>query len=119
METSNEFEKVRQSFGKVKEDINYLNSNIEQIKAQKADRMTTDQIFLEMAKLRNIIIELSLKDTKEAKCETMGIVGNTDSKKVHYENCPFAKRITKEHKTSFESVQDALNHKYSKCSCIL
>lgn len=119
MNSQQEFDKIRTGFVKVKEDINYLNLNIEKVKTQKADRVTTDHILMELNKLRQIIIEMSLKETKVEVGEKLNVIGNLDSKKVHYSNCPFAKRITIEHRTSFDSVADALNHKYNKCSCVL
>ncbi len=120
MNTGNEFGRVKNAFIKVKKDVEYLNNNIIDLKAQKADRINVDRIIREVNELRDIIVEVSLKVNGDSgkKGEVLEVWGNSDSKKAHFSNCPFARRITKEHKVVFKDMADALNHKYSKCTCL-
>jgi regulator of replication initiation timing len=46
------------------------------------------------------------------------IVGNKISRKMHTEDCPFAKSIKRSNKEIFKTVKSAVHKRYSPCACM-
>lgn len=105
-----EFKKISSGFKRVKEDIgkifNLLAQNSKKIETLEREiKLLREQVVLNS----QVIIENN---------ENKRVVGNKDSKKFHYDNCPFAKRIKQTNLVGFNDIEDAVKHGFDECSCI-
>ena len=119
MERNNEIRKIKEAFGKVKIDIDFVNDRVNTLNNTKTNKTELQYIYNEIEKIKSIIISQNIEKSNKKDCHTLDILGNLDSKKVHLSNCPFARKITEEHKIVFNDINEAINHKYSRCSCIM
>ena len=105
-----EFKKISSGFKRVKVDIgkifNLLAQNSKKIeKLEREIRILREQVILNS----QVLVE---------NAENKKIVGNKDSKKFHYDVCPFAKRIKSANLVGFNDIEDAVKHGFNECSCI-
>ena len=108
-----EFKKISEAFMRVKEDVgksfNLIAQNSKTIeKLEREILLLREQVILNS----KVILE-NAENTEKKK-----IVGNKDSKKYHYDICPFAKRIKKSNLKKFRSQNEAKKQGYVECSCI-
>jgi len=109
-----EFEKIKNSFTKVKGDINALRDGYTRIYNDR--ELEVKKLRDEVKYLREVIFAMQNKDSVIEKKE---IVGNKDSKKFHYSDCPYGKKINIENKIVFKNIEDAVKHGYTECACII
>lgn len=106
--------KIKESFIKVKGDINALRDGYTRMYNDKNSELK--QLREEVKYLKSIIFAMQNKDSVIEKKE---IVGNKDSKKFHYSDCPYGKKINIENKIVFKNIEDAVKHGYDECVCIV
>lgn len=104
-----EVKKIKAAFESVKQDMLFLRDENNMLKEELA-----------YLKAR---IESNRSDIEKNKkgldgVEKKEIVGNSDSKKYHYSDCPFAKKINKENKVVFKDIADAVKQGFDECPCI-
>ena len=133
-----ELEKTRRAFERVKEDVRFLSESIGTLEESKVCEIRDLKQEISFLKQRVFALEKKGREiskenlhVQEAAAEPSvvekvvyqsgdeyRVVGNSDSLKFHYSNCPFAKKISDEHYVEFSSIKDALNRGYQTCSCV-
>lgn len=113
--TSREFKKISDSFGRVKYDMNKIYNVIIELQNKVEEQEGTIKVLntqVEEMRLNSI-----MKNNKD-NCSEHVVVGNIDSKRFHYNNCPYAKNIKPENKIVFDDIEQAVKAGYNECSCI-
>lgn len=105
-----EFELVKAAFDKVKEDNLYLLERIDAL--EKANKEVVRLVLLN----KTNIAENGAKINPEGKEKTF--IGNLTSKKVHYFDCGFARKIKEDNRAYFEDVKNAEKEGFDGCFCI-
>ena len=107
-----EYRKISDAFDRVKKDIISIkrdaNSNKKEILELKKQ---VNELKLLVAENKTKIIEKEVGKRRE-------IIGNIDSKKYHYDDCPFGKKIKEDNKIVFSSIEEAVKKGYDECMCI-
>lgn len=113
-----EYAKISFAFKRVKEDILSIKKYIER-NEREIERLheNNEKLILIVNELKNSIKNLTGIETKVIS-EKREIIGNIDSKKFHYDDCPFGKKIKKENRIVFKNIDDALKHGFDECVCI-
>jgi len=107
---NDEFEKIRLAFLRVKHDLDFLKSENSKLK---------EEIFYLKNKVDSNKENISINSQKiEIEKEDEQIIGNLDSRKFHYHNCPFAKKISEDNKVEFLNIEDAVKKGFNECVCI-
>ena len=101
-----ELRNIRKAFRKVKQDNIYLSRRVDALEKSKEEL------------LRIVLKEKTETKIVEAKSNSKIYIGNTSSKKVHSQDCPYGRKIKNEKREIFDSIQDALKKKYKRCSCV-
>lgn len=113
MDTMNEFLKIRGGFIKVKKDVLTIKQDINELDKVKANKSELQFLINEVGKLKDEMNKILSQG------RFIQLIGNVDSKKIHYSNCPFAKKITDEHRIVFENIEEAQKHQFTPCSCVV
>ncbi len=108
-----EFNKIKDAFEKVKKDVFFLTQKVNRLENAKVE--TENRLIREIEVLK--IKVYTIENQKILHQEEHTILGNSDSKKLHLSNCPYAHKISKENLVRFESMKDALREGYDACSC--
>lgn len=110
-----EYKKIRFAFERVRRDVLALREQNSILKEQVAYLRSIVEQNSTLAKENKLLANenRSLLENVEAK----QVVGNTDSKKVHYSDCPFAKKMREENRIYFPNVSDAVRKGYKRCVC--
>jgi len=99
-----EFNLVKEGFLKVKEDNLYLLEKIDAL--EKANKGLVIMVKNSIGRVGN------LPDNDKM------FVGNLISKKVHYFDCGFAKKINEDNRQYFSNSEQAVEEGFSLCQCI-
>ncbi len=112
-----EFVKIYEAFVRVKSDMSKLfiftDRNKEDIKLLKEKMLVLEQ---ELRLVRGKEAYKELKNYSEK--ENNEYIGNLESKKLHYSNCPFAKNIKPTNRVHFVKIEEGIKEGYNTCSCI-
>ena len=110
-----EYKKIKFAFERVRRDVLALREQNSILKEQVA--------YLKSIVEQNKDLSRKNKDLSEENraliegTKKVEVVGNSDSKKVHYSDCPFAKRMRDENIVYFKEVSDAIRKGYKRCPC--
>lgn len=107
-ELETEFPKIKEAFERVKKDVS---------KMKKENRLLIEEVEYLRLKVNDNLKKIN-KNTKQFNEKKKEIIGNLTSKKYHYPDCPFAKRIAEDNRTKFKSVEAAVKEGYDECPCI-
>jgi hypothetical protein len=113
MTNEQEFNKIRDAFEKVKKDVFFLTQKVNRLENSKNDSENKLIKEIELLKLKMYTLENGHSSNEEIHY----VIGNSDSKKVHMSNCPYAHKISKDHIQRFDTLKDALKQGYDTCSC--
>lgn len=107
MVLSNELNRIKQAFDKVKADNIYLSQRIDDLERSRDELVKL--VLSKRAQESPIVVN-------EPKQKIF--IGNKKSMKVHNQDCPYSKKITGENREFFDDITDALKKKYIRCSCV-
>jgi hypothetical protein len=111
-----EFKKISDSFGRVKYDMNKVYNVIIELQNKVEEQQSTIKV------LNSQVEELRINGVNKVNEKDNGnenlIVGNIESRKFHYSNCPYAKNIKSDNKLIFDDIEQAVKAGYNECSCI-
>lgn len=113
-DVNNEVPKISSAFRRVKDDIGKIFNLI----AENARKSRENEIKIIHLQKDLEILKAKLQSVEDIKCEQRYIIGNSDSKKFHYNNCPYAKNMKDDHKIFFDNIETAVKNGYEECSCI-
>lgn len=117
MDFKEELRKVKFAFDKVKREMFFLAEKVGRLDNQT--KKDTDELKRELEILKLKIKSLEgVKKIDSSHEEQHFLVGNSQSKKVHYSNCPYALKISKENLVTFNNVKNALDQGYDRCTCL-
>jgi predicted nuclease with TOPRIM domain len=104
-----EFKKIQFAFERVKKDLNTLK------KENLLLREELDYLKEKVNSNRKIISE-----NKENidNIDSKTIIGHRNSKKFHYGDCPYGKKITVENRVFFKDVNEAIRNNFTPCVCV-
>ncbi|MFW6286123.1 MAG: hypothetical protein ACOC16_03300 [Nanoarchaeota archaeon] len=109
-----EFEKIKSAFSKVKNDMNQLLNYTNKLQKENQDQ---NQMIFE---LRDELLRLknNKENNNQEECPKRKIIANIESKKFHYDNCPYGRNIKLDNRMEFENIEKAIKSGYQECSCI-
>lgn len=111
-----ELKMIRFAFDKVKRELFFLAENVNRIDSQNKSELNELRREIEILKLKVISVNTVKKEIIHE--ENHFLVGNLESKKLHYSNCPYAHKMSKENVKTFNSIKEALDEGYERCSCL-
>ncbi len=104
-----EFKKIQFAFEKVKEDVKYL---------RKENLYLREEIDFLKEKI-NLNKEKIIDNTKTIKTlDAKTILGHNKTKKFHYGDCPYGKKIAVQNRVFFKNLEEAYKNNYKACVCI-
>jgi len=103
---------VVNSFLKVKKDVIKMEAELSALK-QNYQRLYK---LFELNILNNKEPKVVVKTKNVSTTKKVKLVASKNGKKVHSDNCPFAKNIKKQ--ITFKSKYDALKQGYGLCACL-
>ena len=104
-----EVKKIKAAFDSVKQDMLFLRDE---------NNMLKEELAYLKARIDSNRSDIQRNKNEISGIEKKEVVGNSDSKKYHYSDCPFAKKINKGNKVVFEDIADAVKQGYDECPCI-
>ncbi|MDA3854620.1 MAG: hypothetical protein PF569_00065 [Candidatus Woesearchaeota archaeon] len=112
-----ELKMIKFAFDKVKREIFFLAEKVSRVESQSKKDFDSLKREMEILKLKIVSLEKIDKVTSSHE-EQHFLVGNSESKKLHYSNCPYAHKMSKDHIVTFNSLKEALDEGYDRCSCL-
>ncbi len=108
---------LKESFGKVKEDILALQAHLLEISGEQAKiaEMVSDFVNTERKLEKKVAKKVKVV---RAPVRKKSYVASKEGKSFHVPECPFAKNIQPKSEVKFKSKDAALNKGYKACECV-
>ncbi len=101
-----EFKKIHGAFKKVKEDYDHVLQRLHVLEKENI------ALFNKVNSKKETTTYIRSQETDRV------YIGNSQSMKVHSQDCPYGKKVTPNNREFFDSVSEALKKKYKRCSCV-